>query len=174
MKMNRTPLHLAVSALAFGMLASFALFGTARVVAQQQLPPGVTPQYMKFILTPLKNHPSAMPPGTKGFFGCIPTMGYHYAKPQNWPFGPLYGYYKGKAVFTEIMVAKSLFESGKSWNDQLKPLPGYHIDHVDIWYEPHGHPGYETPHYDIHAWYISGRQYMYFCRNTSGKKPAWL
>jgi hypothetical protein len=151
-----------------------AFFGASKVLAQQQLPPGVTAEYMKFIMTPLKAHPAAMPMDTKGIGGCIPTMGYHYAKPKNWPFGPIYGYYKGKPVFSEVMISKADFDAGKSWNDLLKPLPGYHIDHVDIWFEPNGHPGYETPHYDIHAWYMSGRRYMYFCRNKSGQKPAWL
>jgi hypothetical protein len=150
------------------------VLSTVRISAQQQLPPGVTPEYMKFILTPLNAHPAAMPADTKGVLGCIPTMGYHYANPKKWPFGPIYGYYNGKATFTEIMVAKTAFESGSSWNNQLKALPGYHIDHVDIWYEAHGHPGYEVPHYDIHAWYMPGRPYMYWCKNASGKKPAWL
>src|SRR5579872_1927884 len=140
-----------------GVLVSLSMTAATRLGAeQQQLPPGVTPEYMTTILTPLKNHPAAMPADTKGFLGCIPTMGYHYANPKKWPFGPIYGYYNGKATFTEIMVSKEAFESGKSWNDQLKPLPGYHIDHVDFWFEAHGHPGYETPHYDIHAWYSPG------------------
>jgi hypothetical protein len=154
----------------FVLAATISLLGAGA----PQLPPGVTAEQMKFYLTPLKDHPSAMPADTQPFLGCIPTMGYHYAKPQDWPLGPIYGYYNGKAIFTEIMVAKKLFEEGQSWNDQLKPLPGYKIDHVDLWFEPHGHPGYEAPHYDIHAWYIPRSQYMYFCDNKSGQKPAWL
>jgi hypothetical protein len=101
-------------------------------------------------------------------------MGFHYAKAKDWPFGPIYGYYNGKPVFTEIMVAATKFKTGSSWNDQLKPLPGYTINHVDIWYEAHGHPGYLVPHYDIHAWYIPHAEHMKFCGNTSGKKPAFL
>jgi hypothetical protein len=101
-------------------------------------------------------------------------MGYHYVNPKNAPFGPIYGWYNGKPTFTEIMVAKSQFDKGSNWDELLKPLPGYHIDHVDIWWEPHGHPGYEAPHYDIHAWYIPHADHMTFCNNPSGTKPAWL
>lgn len=159
-----------------GPLLLAAVIG-ALASAQAQntkLPPGMTPRILHMIMTPLKTHPAAMPADTKPFLGCIPTMGYHYVNPKNAPFGPIYGYYNGKATFTEIMVDKKAFESGTSWNNVLKPLPGYHIDHVDIWYESHGHPGYTIPHYDIHAWYIPRSQYMYFCGNTSGTRPAYL
>ena len=142
--------------------------------APGQLPPGLTPAIMKMMMTLPKGHPASMPAGTVPFSGCIPTMGYHYAKPGNFPFGPIYGYYNGKATFTEIMVNKSFFDQGKSWDEVLKPLPGYKIDHVDIWYESHGHPGYAIPHYDIHAWYIPHSAHMTFCGNTGGKRPAFL
>lgn len=142
--------------------------------APKNPPPGVTPEMYKMMMTLGPEHAAGMPPDVVPFSGCIPTMGYHYANPKNWPFGPIYGWYDGKPTFTEIMVDQKLFDKGVSWNDQLKPLPGYKIDHVDIWFEAHGHPGYPIPHYDIHAWYIPSSQYMYFCHNTSGKKPAWL
>lgn len=147
---------------------------TAKNAANSTLPPGVTPQEMQFYMTPLKAHPPAMPAGTVGFAGCIPTMGYHYSKPQDWPMGPVYGYYNGKAIFTEAMIDKRAFEKGVDFNGLLKPLPGYKIDHVDVWYEAHGHPGYTIPHYDVHAWYIPASQYMFFCGNKSGKKPGWI
>jgi len=118
--------------------------------------------------------PVGLPAGVVGISGCIPTMGYHYARLKDLPFGPIYGMYDGKATFTEIMVDQKLFASGKSWDSELKPLPGYHIDHVDVWFEPHGHEGYPIPHYDIHAWYIPHSEHMMFCGNTSGKRPVWL
>jgi hypothetical protein len=118
--------------------------------------------------------PVGLPAGVVGVSGCIPTMGYHYAKLKDLPFGPIYGEMNGKPTFTEIMVDKKLFESGRSWDEQLKPLPGYHIDHVDFWFEPHGHEGYPIPHYDIHAWYIPHAEHMAFCGNKSGQRPAWL
>jgi hypothetical protein len=140
----------------------------------KNLPPGMTPAMFKMMMTPGPQHPAGLPADVVPFFGCIPTMGYHYANPKNWPFGPIYGWYDGHPIFTEIMVDKKLFDKGMSWSNVLKPLPGYKIDHVDIWFEAHGHPGYMIPHYDIHAWYIPSSTYMYFCHNTSGTKPAWL
>ena len=139
-----------------------------------KLPFGLTPEIIKMIMTPLKGHPAAMPADTVPFEGCVPAMGYHYAKPEDFSFGPFYGYYNGKAVFTEVMIDKRSFEQEKSWDDLLKPLPGYSIDHVDIWYEPYGHPGYQLAHYDLHAWYVPHRVHMRFCGNTSGKRPPYL
>lgn len=139
-----------------------------------KLPPGMTPQIMKMMMTAGPTHAAGLPASVVPFDGCIPSMGYHYAKPANWPFGPIYGWYHGKPVFTEIMVSQKDFDRGSNWNDQLKPLPGYHIDHVDVWFEPHGHPGYTIPHYDIHAYYVPHAEHMTFCGNTSGKRPAFL
>jgi hypothetical protein len=138
------------------------------------LPPGMTEATFKMLMTPGPPPPAGMPPGVVSLGGCIPTMGYHYANPKNAPFGPIYGAYNGKITFTEIMVDAKLFAQGKSWDDMLKPLPGHTINHVDIWFEPHGHPGYTVPHYDIHAWYVPHEEHMYYCNNKSGTKPAWL
>lgn len=102
---------------------------------------------------------------------CIPAMGYHYADPKTLPFGPIYGWYNGKETFTEIMPNLQQFGSmHQSWDDVLKPLPGYNINHVDFWYEKNGHPGYWVPHYDIHAWYVPHAEHMTWCGNTSGKR----
>lgn len=157
-------------------LAAFlvALLAGSAPAQQGQMPPGLTPEVMKMMMTPGKPHPPGIPADAKPWFGCIPSMGYHYVSDKNKPFGPIYGWYGGKPIFTEIMVTKTLFDQGKSWDQQLKPLPGYQIDHVDIWWEPHGHPGYPVPHYDIHAWYVPHSVHMYYCNNTSGTKPAFL
>jgi len=160
--------------LALATVAACFLVGTAAAAdnANAMRP---TQQQMKMIMTPNgPQHPAGMPAGVAPYLGCIPTMGYHYADPKNLPFGPIYGWYHGQLTFTEIMVDKKLFEAGTNWNEVLKPLPGHTIDHVDIWYEAHGHPGYTIPHYDIHAWYIPRSKYMYFCGNSSGKRPVWL
>ena len=160
---------------AFCLVAGLAAPARAdTITVPKNLPPGMTPAVYKMVMTPGPKHPAGLPSDVAPMLGCVPTMGYHYVNPKNWPFGPIYGWYNGKPTFTEIMVAQKSFENGLSWSNELKPLPGYSIDHVDIWFEPHGHPGYEVPHYDIHAWYIPASQYMYFCNNTSGKKPAWL
>ncbi len=157
------------------LTAALVLLAVTPIRAQQHaMPPGMTPQIMKMMMTPGPPHPPGLPPDVVPVMGCIPAMGYHYAKPGKFPFGPIYGWYRGKPVFTEIMVSKKDFDRGSNWDDQLKPLPGYHIDHVDIWFEPHGHPGYETPHYDIHAWYVSHATHMTFCGNISGKRPVFV
>lgn len=135
---------------------------------------GPSTDEMKWMGMTGPKHPAGMPAGVQPVLGCIPTMGYHYAKPKDMPFGPIYGWYDGKITFTEIMVDEKLFNKGLSWSEQLKPLPGYTIDHVDFWFEPHGHPGYPIPHYDIHAWYIPHAEHMTMCGNKSGKRPAWL
>lgn len=140
----------------------------------KELPPGMTAAQYKMMMTPGPKHPAGLPADVEPYLGCIPTMGYHYVNPKNAPFGPIYGWYNGKPIFTEIMVAESLFAKGTNWDSVLVPLPGYHIDHVDFWWEPHGHPGYLAPHYDIHAWYIPHAEHMTMCGNTSGTKPAWL
>jgi hypothetical protein len=137
-----------------------------------KLPPGVTPEMMHTMMTPLSEHPAVMPADTIGVGGCIPTMGYHYVAPKNNPRGPIYGFYQGKATFTEVMLTNAELLKA-DWNDQLKPLPGNAIDHVDIWYEPHGHPGYEVPHFDIHAWYVPHAVHMKYC-GASGKRPSFV
>ena len=153
-------------------IAQTALAGAA--AAPEKLPPGMTPQVFKMLMTPGPQHPAGLPSDVKPWFGCVPTMGYHYVSDKNKPFGPIYGWYNGKPVFTEVMITPQQLNSGKSWDDILKPLPGYHVDHVDIWWEAHGHPGFPVPHYDIHAYYVPHAVHMHFCGNTSGKKPAWL
>jgi len=154
-------------------IAAIALLGAAPPAGK--LPPGMTPQIMKMMMTLPAGHPPAvLPPGVQPVSGCIPTMGYHYARANNFPGGPIYGYYNGKPTFTELMVSTKIFDAGMNWDDALKPLPGYHIDHVDIWWESRGHPGYMVPHYDIHAWYVPHAEHMTFCGNKSGKRPAFV
>ena len=141
-----------------------------------KMPPGMTPEVMNMMMKPGPAHPKGLPADVIPVAGCIPAMGYHYVNQKNWPTGPIYGYYNGKPVFTEVMLTKAAFESkaGVNMDEILKPLPGYHINHVDIWYEPNGHPGMTVPHYDIHAWYISHAEHMTFCKNASGKRPAFV
>jgi len=155
--------------------ALLARTGTAAsAAAAPQLPPGMTPQVFKQLMSPGPAHPAGLPADVKPWFGCVPTMGYHYVSDKNKPLGPIYGWYNGKPIFTEVMITPQQLAAGKSWDDVLKPLPGYKIDHVDIWFEAHGHPGFPVPHYDLHAWYVPHSQHMYYCGNKSGKKPPWL
>ena len=101
---------------------------------------------------------------------CVPGMGVHYVDVKRFPDpnSPIYGTYQGKPVFTEIMLIPKDLAAGKSWTNTLKPLPGYKIDHVDIEYEPHGHPGMTFAHYDVHAYYVSHATHVKFCPGAPG------
>lgn len=163
------------SLLALAAAGSLLAAGPSKAPPQMKLPPGLSPATFKMMMTlPTGKVPSVLPAGVVPVSGCIPTMGFHYAKRGNFPVGPIYGYYNGKPTFTEVMIDQKQFNRGFNMDDVLKPLPGYKIDHVDIWFESHGHPGYPIPHYDIHAWYIPHSQHMAFCGNTSGKRPPYL
>lgn len=99
---------------------------------------------------------------------CIPGMGAHYIDPKTFPNSPIYGVYRGKPVFTEVMVTPKDLKAGKSWDNVLRPLPGYSIDHVDFDYLPKGHPGMMFPHYDMHAFYVPHAAHMKFCPGPMG------
>ncbi len=104
-----------------------------------------------------------LPEGTVPVGSCVPGMGEHWAQPQNLPFGPIYGVMKEKVVFVEIMVSQADFAAGKSWTEALKPLTGHAVDHVDLEFLPKGHEGYEVPHYDIHAYFVSHQEHLGNC-----------
>ena len=101
---------------------------------------------------------------------CIPTMGSHYADPKAPLDGSMiYGVYGGKPVFTEIMLTPKDLASGKNWQN-IQPLPGYTINHVDIDYMPHGHPGMPFAHYDLHAYYVPHADHMGWCGGLAALK----
>ena len=162
--------------LSIGVFAVSAPAGAQDKAMPMPMPPGMTPEMMQLMMKPGPAHPKGLPADVVPVAGCIPAMGYHYVNQKNWPTGPIYGYYNGKPVFTEVMLTKTAFASkaGVNMDEILKPLPGYHINHVDIWFEPNGHPGMTMPHYDIHAWYIPHSEHMTFCKNASGKRPAFV
>jgi hypothetical protein len=98
-------------------------------------------------------------------------MGSHYADPKaTSSSSPIYGVYENKPVFTEIMLTPKEFAAGKSWINVLQPLPGYQINHTDIEFMPHGHPGMPFPHYDIHAYYVAHEDHMGFCGGETALK----
>ncbi len=95
---------------------------------------------------------------------CIVGMGEHWGNLKTGLHATtIFGTYKGNPVFTEIMLLPTDFSRGKSFQDILKPLPGYRIDHVDIEYLRHGHPGMPYAHYDIHGYYVSHKAHQTFC-----------
>lgn len=113
-----------------------------------------------------KVRPAGMPPGYLLVSPCVQRMGEHWANlnSKTAMTGPIYGTYEGKPIFSEIMITKQQLAKGFSYTD-LTPLPGYTIDHVNVEYEPHGHPGMPFPHYDVHAYYISAAEQAKICPN---------
>jgi hypothetical protein len=145
--------HLTLFAFAVAASAALATAAPPPSSGGMQLPPQP------------KVHPAGLPADAVMLTPCVATMGEHWANPKNLPFGPIYGTYKGQVVFTEVMIDKKDFQSGKGWSNVLRPLPGRKIDHVDIWYEPSGHMGYPVPHYDLHAFYVPESVNRAFCPN---------
>ncbi|MBV8164242.1 MAG: hypothetical protein JOZ91_08235 [Candidatus Eremiobacteraeota bacterium] len=135
--------------LGFIVAGVVACMAGAYAAEQMQVPKGVPP-------------PKPIPRQYVQASPCIPTMGEHWVNPKV-PDAPIYGVYQGKPVFTEIMVLPKDLAAGKNWNNVLQPLPGYQINHVDIGYLPHGHPGMMFPHYDIHAYYVAHDVHMGWC-----------
>lgn len=136
---------------------TIALTSTTVAAAAPNGPPPLPPQP--------KVHPAGIPADALLVSPCVRGMGEHWANPKNLPFGPIYGTYQGKPVFTEVMIDKKAFAAGHSYENLLKPVPGYAIDHVDIDYVPYGHAGYPIPHYDVHAYYVSHAVHEAFCPN---------
>lgn len=111
-----------------------------------------------------KVHPAGIPATYMMVSPCIPGMGEHWVNLKTGPHAtPIYGTYDGKPVFTEIMLTPKDFAAGKSFTNVLKPLPGYAIDHVDIEYLAHGHPGMTYAHYDIHGYYVPHSVHTKYC-----------
>ncbi len=139
-------------------LALIAAFASVAAGAAAAAPPGAPP------LPPQpKVRPAGIPAGALLVSPCVKGMGEHWANPKDLPFGPIYGVYQGKPVFSEVMIDKKSFAAGKTYYNVLKPLPGYAIDHVDIEYVPYGHAGYPIPHYDVHAYYVAHSIHEAFC-----------
>lgn len=105
---------------------------------------------------------SSLPKDVIQLSGVVPAMGEHWGNPADLPLGPIYGVSNGKVIFLEFMIDQESFKSGKSYLELASKagieLPP--IDHVDFNFEPHGHEGYEVPHYDVHLYFISHENHM--------------
>lgn len=144
---------LAVFALLFAFAAS-----AARVNAQpsSQSMPELPPQPAE--------RPAGIPADAMMVSPCVATMGEHWANVKNLPTGPIYGVWQGKPVFTEIMVSVADLQKGFSYAD-IRALPGYTIDHINLEFEPNGHAGLPVPHYDLHAYYVTPAVEATICPN---------
>lgn len=139
----------------FALLAfTLALSTTFAIAAPPHGAPQLPPQP--------KVHPAGIPKDAVMVSPCIQTMGEHWAVLKTLPFGPIYGTWQGKPVFSEIMVSVDQLKKGFSYAN-LRALPGYHIDHVDFEFEPKGHEGFPVPHYDLHAYYVSAAEQAKIC-----------
>lgn len=79
----------------------------------------------------------------------------HWVRPREWPLGPAVQSQDGKIISIDFMIAKADFDRGFSWSLAVpEALRQFKIDHVDIDLVPAGHSGFETPHYDVHVYFI--------------------
>lgn len=101
----------------------------------------------------------ALPKGSVQITPVVPAMGEHWSNPEagDLPTGPIYGVYKGKLVFLEYMVAQEDFKAGKNHVNLagMKGVPSPAVVQFDLEFQEHGHEGFEVPHYDIHAYFIT-------------------
>ena len=99
-----------------------------------------------------------LPPGTVQISPVVPGMGEHWANPKNLPLGPIYCVIQQRIVCAEFMISQKDFAKGKSFPVLEAPLRKGHrlppLNHLDVGFEPHGHAGFEVPHYDLHMYFI--------------------
>jgi hypothetical protein len=117
--------------------------------------------------------PAFVPKDATAMARCVAALGDVYWNPAKLPFGPTYGAYNGEPIFEEFMISQQDFTRGRNWQDISVPIRGYAVDHVDIWFAPHGHDGAPTPHYDIILFYVTHPKHMKLC-NPSGKLPSFV
>ena len=141
------------------MAVLLAAFGLAS--AQDAQAPAPTPEQVEAM------HERAaslgLPDGVVQLTPCIPGMGEHWARLDDRPLGPIYGVMGDEVVFVELMPAQQAFIEGESWVETLVPIAGQAIDHVDLEFVPHGHEGFEVPHYDIHGYFVAHEEHEGFC-----------
>jgi uncharacterized protein YjiS (DUF1127 family) len=97
-----------------------------------------------------------LPPGTVKVSPPVPGMGEHWANPRDLPLGPIYCVMDGKVICAEFMIQQLAFIDGKSF-ERLRlgmedKLPA--VNHLDVTFMPHGHEGFEVPHYDMHMYFV--------------------
>lgn len=99
-----------------------------------------------------------LPEGVIQVSPAIPGMGEHWADPKTLPLGPIYCVIEGRVTCMEFMISQQDFADGKSF-EKLRPwFDGPNqpaVDHMEFNFEPHGHEGFEVPHYDIHMYFVS-------------------
>src|SRR5882762_11214818 len=57
------------------------------------------------------------PPGVVKFSDCVPYMGEHWARKEDWPLGPIYTVYQNRLISIEYMPSQEALKDGKSWDN---------------------------------------------------------
>lgn len=109
-----------------------------------------------------------LPPGTVQLTPAIPGMGEHWANLEDMPLGPIYLVYQGEVIGIEYMYSQDMLSEvsiptpeGEEIFYELANLGVDHrVDHFDVGFMPHGHEGFDAPHWDIHAYYVSHAEHL--------------
>lgn len=84
---------------------------------------------------------------------CAEGRGKQFVKPENIPFGPVYGVWEDEITSVEYMLGKEDFLGGTDYIDV--DLMGAEYDHMNIGLLSEGHAGYPEPHYHVDVFTIS-------------------
>ena len=118
------------------------------------------------------DRPAFIPSDATSVAPCVEALGDVYWNPAK-PLGPSYGAFQGKPIFQEFMIPQKDFDRGVNLQDLKVQIHGYPIDHMDIWFAPHGHPGATMAHYDVIFFFVPHAEHMHIC-NPSGKLPGFV
>ncbi len=119
------------------------------------------------------NRPIEVPRDATQSATCVAALGDVYWNPSKLPFGPTYGVFKGKLIFEEFMISQEDFAKDRNWQNISVVPHRAPLDHVDIWFAPHGHDGAPKPHYDVILFFVPHIEHMKFC-NPSGSLPDFV
>jgi uncharacterized protein YjiS (DUF1127 family) len=132
--------------------------GAARLPTIEDLPPGVV--RVPRSLPGMGAHWARVSPGMREHWARVsppvPGMAEHWARPEDLPLGPIYCIMDGKVIGAEFMIAQDDLLMGRSFERLRLGMKGKlpPVDHLELNYMPHGHEGYEAPHYDLHMYFI--------------------
>ncbi len=112
--------------------------------------------------------PQDLPQGTVQLSPSMPTMGEHWANPDNMPLGPIYLVYEGDVIGIEYMYSQDMLseisiatpEGLESFLELANVEVKHAVDHIDVAFHPEGHEFFEVPHWDIHIYFISHALHM--------------
>ncbi len=109
-----------------------------------------------------------LPSGTVQLTPAIPGMGEHWANPEDMPLGPIYLVYQEEVIGIEYMYSQDMLgevsiptpEGVETFYELANLGVNHRLDHFDVGFMPHGHEGFDGPHWDIHAYYVSHAEHL--------------